>query len=68
MYEVFKVEGGWQVFWCPSAPTHYSDKVPYDGHIYPQRQGAYRRKATLMQQKRQGTKQKSQEEPAREVA
>jgi hypothetical protein len=43
MYKVFEVEGGFQVFWCPSAPTHYNDKVPYSDKVYPQRQGAYRK-------------------------
>ncbi len=43
MYKVFAVEGGWQVFWCPSAHLHYDDKRPYDGRIYPQRPAAYRR-------------------------
>ncbi len=43
MYKVFKVAGGYQIFWCPSAPTHYTDKVPYNDRIYPQRQGAYRK-------------------------
>jgi hypothetical protein len=43
MYKVFEVEGGWQIFWCPSGPTHYNDKVPYDGKIYSKRPAAYRR-------------------------
>ncbi len=43
MYKVFEVEGGYEIFWCPSAPIHYNDKIPYDGKVYPQRPGAYRR-------------------------
>jgi hypothetical protein len=44
MYKVFEVEGcGFQIFWCPSAPIHYNDRVPYNDKIYPQRQGAYRK-------------------------
>jgi hypothetical protein len=43
MYRVFEVEGGYQIFWCPSAPVHYADKVPYDGKVYTKRQAAYRR-------------------------
>lgn len=50
MYKVFPVEGGYQIFWCPSAPRHYADKVPYvDTHnlhrngVYSKRQAAYRR-------------------------
>lgn len=43
IYKVFKVEGGYQIFWCPSAPVHYADRTPYDGKVYPQRAGAYRR-------------------------
>lgn len=42
-YKVFDVPGGYQIFWCPSAPIHYNDKIPYSDHIYPQRQGAYRK-------------------------
>ena len=43
-YKVFLVEGkGYQIFWCPSAPIHYNDKVPYNARFYPQKQGAYRR-------------------------
>lgn len=52
MYKVFEVPGGYQIlgyqiFWCPSAPMHYQDKIPHDGKIYPQRQAAYRRKKQL---------------------
>lgn len=50
MYRVFPVEGGYQIFWCPSAPHHYTDKVAYidpknvSKHgIYTKRQAAYRR-------------------------
>jgi len=47
MYKVFKVQGGWQIFYCPSVPLHYSDKVPYSEKVYPQPQGAHRRCAQL---------------------
>lgn len=43
MYKVFEVERGWQIFWCPSAPIHYNDKIPYDGKVYSKRPAAYRR-------------------------
>jgi hypothetical protein len=43
MYKVFPAEGGFEVFWCPSAPIHYNDKIPYDGKIYSKKQAAYRR-------------------------
>ena len=47
MYKVFPVEGGYEIFWCPSAPTHFNDRIPYDGKIYPQKQAAYRRRKKL---------------------
>ena len=43
MYKVFQVEGGFQIFWCPSAPIHYNDRVPYDDKVYSTRAAAYRR-------------------------
>lgn len=43
MYKVFKVGEKWQIFWCPSAPHHYNDRVPVDGREYDFRQAAYRR-------------------------
>lgn len=43
MYKVFAVEGGFEIFWCSSAPIHYNDKVSYDGKIYSTRAAAYRR-------------------------
>jgi hypothetical protein len=49
MYKVFPVEGGWEVFWCPSAPYYYSDKSPYDGKVYTTRSAAYRRMSKLTQ-------------------
>ena len=46
MYKVFEVateEGKkYQIFWCPSAPHTYTDKVPYTDRLYPHRQAAYR--------------------------
>ncbi len=63
MFKVFKVEGGWEVFWCPSAPRHYQDKIPHDGKVYTEKSAAYRRVAKLKQQlKRQ------QQEAASEAA
>ena len=50
MYKVFEVEGGWEIFWCPSAPTHFSDKIPYDGKVYTKRPAAYRRVKQLNEQ------------------
>jgi len=50
MYKVFEVEGGWEIFWCPSAPTYFSDKVPYDGRVYTKRPSAYRRVKRLNEQ------------------
>jgi hypothetical protein len=43
MYKVFKVEGGYEIYWCPSAPVHYNDKIPYDGKVYSTNSAAYRR-------------------------
>lgn len=42
MYKVFSVAGGHQIFWCPSAPTHYSDKVYYSEKVYPAPNNAHR--------------------------
>ncbi len=47
-YKVFEVQDAagekkYQIFWCPSAPMHYTDRVPYTDRLYPQRQGAYRK-------------------------
>ena len=48
MYEVYKVEGGWQVYWVdgpredPLAPRHPVRVKPYK-----QPQGAYRKRAQL---------------------
>lgn len=43
MYKVFAVDGGFEIFWCPSAPYHFNDKIPYDGKVYSTRAAAYRR-------------------------
>ena len=37
-----KVKEGYEIFWCPSAPMHYQDKIPHDGKIYVYRQSAYK--------------------------
>jgi hypothetical protein len=48
MYEVFKVDGGWQVYWVdgskddPNAPRHPVRVKPYK-----QPQGAYRKRKQL---------------------
>ncbi len=47
MYKVFKVEGGWEIFWCPSAPVQFTDRIPYDGKVYSKRPAAYRRAKQL---------------------
>jgi len=49
MFKVFPVEGGYQIFWCPSAPMHYADKIPHDGRVYSKKQAAYRRKKQLQE-------------------
>jgi hypothetical protein len=54
MYKMFEVEGGFQIFWCPSAPVHYNDRIPYNGKVYSKRQAAYRR----LKQLNDGLKQK----------
>lgn len=60
-YKVFPVEGGFQIFWCPSAPIHYNDKIPYNDRVYPQKQGAYRRCKALNERL-------TQSKPAKDVA
>jgi hypothetical protein len=60
-YKVYKVEGGWQIYWCPSAPTHYADRVPFSDKIYPYRPAAYRKVKQLnegqtLQQRKQAKK------------
>ncbi len=49
MYKVFPVAGGWQIFYCPSAPLHYDDKRPYDDRVYTHRNAAHRRCKRLNQ-------------------
>lgn len=46
-FKVYRVEGGYQIFWCPSAPMHYADKIPHDGKVYSKKQAAYRRAKQL---------------------
>lgn len=46
-YKVEQVEGGWEVFWFPQAPTHYQEKIPVDGKVYTAKQAAYARKKKL---------------------
>ena len=50
MYKVFQTvksdnakENRWEIFWCPSAPYHFMDKLPHDGKAYSTRAAAYRR-------------------------
>lgn len=59
MFKVFPVEGGYQIFWCPSAPMHYADKIPHDDKVYSKKQSAYRRKKQL-----QETLEKTDKRPA----
>lgn len=55
MYKVFAVAGGYQIFWCPSAPLHFNDCVPYVEHrrnsppngVYASGTAAYRRRSSL---------------------
>ena len=47
MYKVYEVEEGYQIYWCPSAPIHYNDRIPYDGKVYSKRQAAYRKAKQL---------------------
>ena len=42
-----KIAEGYQIFWCPSAPMHYQDRVPHDGTVYKQKQAAYRKMSKL---------------------
>jgi hypothetical protein len=50
MYKVYEVEGGYQIFWCPSAPMHYQDRIPHDDRVYSKKQAAYRRNKQLNEQ------------------
>lgn len=43
MYKVYEVTGGYQIFWCPSAPIHFNDRTSYDGRVYKHKAAAYRR-------------------------
>jgi hypothetical protein len=61
-YKVFHVEGGYQIFWCPSAPVHYADKIPYDGHVYPKKQSVYRRLKQLNEKLEQSSQENKPEE------
>jgi hypothetical protein len=56
MYKVFAVEGGYEIFWCPSAPTHFADKIAYDGKVYTTRPAAYRRVKQLNDAAKKETK------------
>ena len=67
MYKVFQVEGGYEIFWCPSAPIHYNDKVSYDGKVYSTRPAAYRRVKQLndaLKEKQVGEQRKEDNQPA----
>lgn len=46
-FKVYQVEGGYEIFWCPSAPLHYQDKIPHDGKVYKHKQAAYRQVSKL---------------------
>jgi hypothetical protein len=48
-FRVYPVEGGYQIFWCPSAPMHYADRIPHDDKVYSKRQAAYRRAKQLIE-------------------
>lgn len=62
MYKVFEVEGGYKIFWCPAAPVHYNDRIPYDGKVYTKRQAAYRRCKQLNERREAREKGKQKEE------
>lgn len=64
MYKVFAVENGWEIFWCPSAPTHYNDKIAYDGKVYTTRAAAYRRVKQLNDAREKQASEKKESEPA----
>lgn len=64
MYKVFKVEGGYEVFWCPSAPVHFADKIPYDGKVYKQPAAAYRRVSELSKRLKEAQERKTEESVA----
>lgn len=47
-FRVFHVEDGYEVYWCPSAPLHYEDKIPANsGKVYTKKQAAYASKDRL---------------------
>ena len=49
-FRVYKVEGGYQIFWCPSAPMHYADRIAHDEKVYSKKQAAYRRSKQLTEE------------------
>lgn len=59
MFKVFPVEGGYQIFWCPSAPKHYQDRIPHDGKVYTKKQAAYRRVKQLREELANTNKEKA---------
>lgn len=59
-YKVYEVEGKFEIFYCPHAPLHYNDRVPYDGKLYSKRQAAYRRCKQLNEQAAQTQDQHAQ--------
>lgn len=63
-YKVFKVDGGYEVYWCPSAPMHYADKISVDGRVYPQKQAAYRRRDALKKKLEARLESAKKQEPA----
>ena len=63
MYKVFPVERGFEIYWCPSAPIHYNDRIPYDGKVYSTKQAAYRRCKQLNEQRAAERKQ-TKDKPA----
>lgn len=62
MYKVFKVGGEYQIFWCPNAPTHFMNKVPYDGKLYSTKAAAYRRVKQLNDELKQRQQEKAKRE------
>ena len=67
MYRVYKVGDKFEIYWCPSAPVHYNDRIPYDGKLYSKKQAAYRR-AKQLNEKLEATRTMTGEQEKREPA
>jgi hypothetical protein len=56
IYKVYVIEGHYQIFWCPSAPLHYNDRMPYSDYLYAYPSAAYRRCKQLNEQHKKDVK------------